>query len=140
MPHPLAKIVDPSNTNDLGTLNEDVRVANATSLSPNNDSSGYNASFEKEFEIFIRLYDEYAPILFGLILRITERELLANTALTQTFIEIWPYYELHNLPKNDNLPWMLSIASKCAFRELDNHDTKAADQKRRKLSFLIKRH
>ncbi|MDX1940307.1 MAG: hypothetical protein SFU99_07135 [Saprospiraceae bacterium] len=70
---------------------------------------------KKDFAI---LYDVYAPLLFGFILRILPEECAAEKALTNTFIHIRTNAKDYQNCKLKILTWMLNIARKKATEEL----------------------
>ncbi len=68
----------------------------------------------KDEKAFSYVYDKYAPLLYGVILKRVPNEKLASEILKRAFIKIWN--ECKNLDcVNENLfTWLLSLTNKTA--------------------------
>ncbi|GEM_PF-1817769 len=64
-------------------------------------ANGDKAAFET-------LYDQYAPIVFGIMLQLTENKKLAENLLSDCFVAVWQSKNLYK-PENSFLGWMLGI-------------------------------
>ena len=68
----------------------------------------------KDQEVIARLYDQYAPALYGIVVRIVQSEPAAEDVLQDAFLKIWkngPSYDEH---KGSIFTWMLNIARNTA--------------------------
>ena len=72
----------------------------------------------KNKDTFNVLYDHYAPILFGEIVRIVGSEKIAEEILTETFMKIWKNYSSEKTSNGRLLTWMLGLARKTATEKL----------------------
>jgi len=67
---------------------------------------------------FSYLYDNYAPVLFGIINRmITDRE-LAEDVLQESFVKIWHHLSSYDSAKGRLFTWMLNISRNLAIDTL----------------------
>ena len=57
-----------------------------------------------------RLYRSYSPALFGVVLRIVEKETVAEGILQETFVNIWQKIRTYDPQKGRLFTWMLNIA------------------------------
>lgn len=69
--------------------------------------------------LFSTLYDDFAPVLYGLVLRFTTNVPLANLILQKIFIEVWHNRELMALSGTSRFPYFFKIAFKHCKTELD---------------------
>ena len=60
------------------------------------------------------LYQEYAPLLYGLICKIVQAEDLAENVLQDTFLKVWQRFETYNEAKGRLLAWIILIARNSA--------------------------
>lgn len=90
-----------------------------------------DSSYEDEFEQYSRFYDTNAPIIYGIILKMTKEETFAQKVLTQSFIKIWS--ERHLYHATSNKAWMLTIAISCAFQELNSINKEIFSERRDEL-------
>lgn len=67
-----------------------------------------------------QLYDQYAPALFGLALRLTESEQRATTVLQEAFRQIWSRAARLEPGKTDLFAWAVDITKKLAL-EANSH-------------------
>ncbi len=75
---------------------------------------------QKAFE---QLYDQYAPMLFGVISRLVPDPKLATRVFQQSFIYIWQQRTSYNSGKERIFTWMSKCALKIAVttaRQLEN--------------------
>lgn len=56
------------------------------------------------------LYQNYAPILMGIIFKIVKREDVAENILQDTFLKVWQKIEDFNPSKGQFLAWIIGIA------------------------------
>ncbi len=64
----------------------------------------------KDKAAFSRLYDDYSPTLYGILLRILKSEPLAEDVLQESFLKIWMNIENFDRSKGTLFSWMLNIA------------------------------
>ncbi|MEO1513412.1 MAG: sigma-70 family RNA polymerase sigma factor [Bacteroidota bacterium] len=80
------------------------------------------------------LYDNYAPALYGVILRIVRSEALAEDVLQDTFVKIWKYGPAYDPSKGSLFTWMLNIARNTAIDAIRSahhrhqHDCRPVEQ------------
>lgn len=63
--------------------------------------------------LFSHLYDEYAPSLYGLLLRSLNDEATAQRLLELTFLKAWEQFE--EVPSQHKLSWLLRLARLVGF-------------------------
>jgi len=68
----------------------------------------------KDKEILGYIYDQYAPALYGIILRIVRSQDVAEDVLQEVFIKIWKNCGEYNKSKGRLFTWMLNIARNAA--------------------------
>lgn len=66
-------------------------------------------------ESFAKLYDKYAPVLYGVILKITREEKQAEQLLQKSFMRFWMEINSFDPMKESLLVWMLNIARGLSF-------------------------
>ncbi|CAN5810082.1 N/A [soil metagenome] len=66
-------------------------------------------------EAFSKLYDKYAPILNGVILKITGDKKIAEEILQKSFMRLWMEISSFDPMKDSLLMWMLAITRNTAF-------------------------
>lgn len=59
---------------------------------------------------FSRLYDAYAPALYGVILRIVKQPVISQDVLQEVFVKIWNTHEQYDSTKGRLFTWLLNIA------------------------------
>jgi RNA polymerase sigma-70 factor (ECF subfamily) len=78
-----------------------------------NESVLISVLCKKDERAFCFLYDKYAPVLYGVILKIVKSEDVANSVLNDVFCSVWK-----TIGQFDNkcrlLTWLLRIANKQA--------------------------
>lgn len=73
---------------------------------------------KKSFEV---LYDQYAPALYGVILKILQQDTAsAQDSLQDSFVKIWKNISLYDSSKGSIFTWMLTIARRTALDKLDS--------------------
>ena len=73
------------------------------------------------------LYDHYAPALYGVVLRITDSEELAEDIIQETFVKVWKNSASYQQEKGTLFTWILNIARNTAIDQ-----TRSAHYKARK--------
>src|SRR5687768_8273205 len=67
-----------------------------------------------ENEAYVALYDAYAPMLFGVILRIVDDRKEAENLLQDCFVKIWQNIQSYDESKGRLATWLLNIARNTA--------------------------
>jgi len=57
-----------------------------------------------------KLYRNYGPALYGVVLRVVEEENVAEGILQETFVKIWQKIQTYDAKKGRLFTWMLNIA------------------------------
>lgn len=70
---------------------------------------------------FEKLYDQFAPLLFGVILRIVENKKKAEIALSKAFFQIWKSKALYCQQSGCISAWLMRFAREAAFSLNENH-------------------
>lgn len=65
-------------------------------------------------ESISRLYDQYGPTLYGIILKIVQNEEIAKDVLQEVFVKIWKNGARYDTKKGSIFTWMLNIARNTA--------------------------
>lgn len=60
------------------------------------------------------LYEQYAPVLFGVIQRILQNQEASEEVLQDTFLKIWSHIGSFNADKGNLLSWIIRIARNAA--------------------------
>jgi RNA polymerase sigma-70 factor (ECF subfamily) len=68
----------------------------------------------KDRKAFSKLYDNYSPSLYGIILRIVQEEEMAQDVLQEVFLKIWDKMSSYEQGKGRLFTWMLNIARNAA--------------------------
>jgi RNA polymerase sigma-70 factor (ECF subfamily) len=68
----------------------------------------------KDEKAFNYLYDNYSGALYGVILKVLDKEELANDLLQEVFVKIWRSIEQYDSSKGRLYTWMLNIARNSA--------------------------
>ncbi|HZF65834.1 MAG TPA: hypothetical protein VEZ55_15170 [Chitinophagaceae bacterium] len=63
----------------------------------------------RDIDVFSRLYDTYAPALYGVILKLTPDVQLASSILEKSFLRIWVELNDHDVSKERLFTLMLRI-------------------------------
>lgn len=64
--------------------------------------------------LFTRLYDQYAPSVYGVLLRSLHNEIEAERLLELTFLKAW--HQIEKVPSQHKLSWLLGLAYSVGFR------------------------
>jgi len=87
---------------------------------------------QKNKSAFSELYDNYSPALYGVILRILNKdEEAAQDALQDSFVKIWKNFETYDPGKGTLFTWLLNVARNTAIdklRTLGRHPIQSLDQ------------
>lgn len=67
------------------------------------------------------LYENYADSLYGVILKITKNEELAQDALQESFVKIWKNAKKYDSKKAKLFTWLYRIARNTAIDKLRSH-------------------
>lgn len=70
------------------------------------------------------LYENYADSLYGVILKVTNNEELAQDALQETFVKIWKNAKKYDSKKAKLFTWLYRIAKNTAIDKLRSHNNK----------------
>jgi len=70
------------------------------------------------------IYENYSSALYGVILKITLNEALAEDALQESFVKIWKYAKKYDSKKAKLFTWMYRIARNTAIDKLRSHNLK----------------
>jgi DNA-directed RNA polymerase specialized sigma24 family protein len=73
-------------------------------------------------DAFGKLYDKYAPVLNGVILKIVTDKKVAEGVLQKAFMRFWMEISAFDPAKESLLIWMLSITRNLAFATLPGKD------------------
>ena len=73
-------------------------------------------------EAFAKLYDKYATIMHGVILKIVIDKKTAENVLQQTFMRFWMEMGTFDTGKESLLIWMLNITRNTAFSAVSQKD------------------
>lgn len=70
------------------------------------------------------IYENYSGALFGVIVKITRDEAMAQDALQESFIKIWKYSKKYDPGKAKLFTWLYRIARNTAIDKLRSHNLK----------------
>ena len=70
------------------------------------------------------IYENYSDALYGVILKVTINEALAEDALQETFIKVWRYAQKYDAKKAKLFTWLYRIARNTAIDKLRSHNLK----------------
>lgn len=71
-------------------------------------------------EVLGLLYDAYAPVIMGVVMRIVPDKEVAEQVLQETFMAIWSRIDVYNPARNRFLIWGLVIARGIALEAVKN--------------------
>lgn len=83
------------------------------------------------------LYNQYAAMLFGIILRIVENNAVAENVMKDTFIDAWRMLDQFDETKGSLFTWMLRIARAKATKYLSHN---AEDQSAERQKWVVSHH
>ena len=70
------------------------------------------------------LYENYADSLYGVILKVTKNEELAQDALQETFVKVWKNAKKYDSKKAKLFTWLYRIAKNTAIDKLRSFNNK----------------
>ncbi len=70
---------------------------------------------EKSFEL---LYDEYAPRVYGLVLRMTQRKELSEEIVQEVFLKLWNNIDKYDAQKSKLFTWLYQITRNTTLNRL----------------------
>jgi len=70
------------------------------------------------------LYENYADSLYGVILKVTNNEELAQDALQETFVKVWKNAKKYDSKKAKLFTWLYRIAKNTAIDKLRSYNNK----------------
>ncbi|MES3016842.1 MAG: sigma factor [Bacteroidota bacterium] len=86
-----------------------------------NQISSVKVSQSTDSTAYSSLYDNYAPVLYGVIFRIVKDQATAERLLEKTILKIWKTRAAHDAKKLAFSTWMINIARNFAtFEATDN--------------------
>lgn len=91
-----------------------------------NESVLISVLCKKDERAFCFLYDKYAPVLYGVILKIVKSEDVANAVLNDVFCFVWKTIEQFD-HKCRLLTWLLRIANQHALNRNYNQENLIAE-------------
>lgn len=68
------------------------------------------------------LYDNYSSAMYGVILRITQNEAIAEDVLQETFIKIWKNFHQYDSTKGRLFTWMVNICRNLSIDKIRSKD------------------
>jgi RNA polymerase sigma-70 factor (ECF subfamily) len=77
---------------------------------------------EQKQEAFAKIYDLYAPAIYGVILKICRSEVLAQEVLQDTFLTVWDKSQLYNEEKASFYTWVYRIARNKSLNAIRNSE------------------
>ncbi len=84
-----------------------------------NDDRGLVASIKQgDQQAFGKLYDKYAPSLFGIISRIVNDEKTGEEILNKVFVTAWSQAADFNASKTSFFTWLITLSRQTAFNEI----------------------
>jgi RNA polymerase sigma factor (sigma-70 family) len=87
--------------------------------SPSHTEQSIVASLKaKDKEAISTLYDNYAPALYGVILKIVKSEQSAEDILQEVFVKIWKHADTYDASKGKLFTWLINIARNAAIDHL----------------------
>lgn len=78
----------------------------------------------KDEQAFGYLYENYSPVLYGVVLRVVNQEEAANDTLQEVFVKIWKNIDSYDATKGRLYTWMLNIARNTAIDMLRSKNYK----------------
>ncbi|NID13464.1 RNA polymerase sigma factor [Fibrivirga algicola] len=64
--------------------------------------------------LFMKLYDQYAPSIYGVLLRSLNNDAEAGRLLELTFLKAW--HQIEKMPSQHKISWLLGLAHSVGFR------------------------
>ena len=66
------------------------------------------------------LYDQYSAALYGMLLRMTQDEMLAQDILQEVFVKVWKNGDRYDSQKGKLFTWLINIARNTAINTLQS--------------------
>jgi RNA polymerase sigma factor (sigma-70 family) len=82
---------------------------------------------QRDRKAFERLYDDYSPAIYGLVLKVLRDEALAEDALQDAFVRIWQKIHTYDESKGRLFTWMLNVARNIAIDKLRANTSRKAE-------------
>ena len=76
----------------------------------------------RDIKVIGMLYDEYSPVLYGVILKIVKSQKSAEQVIQEAFVKIWEGAEHHKNSKCQLFTWLINIARKTAIEHIRSSD------------------
>jgi DNA-directed RNA polymerase specialized sigma24 family protein len=73
---------------------------------------------QREERAFRQLYDQYGPVLYGVILNMVRDRELAQDLLQDSFLKIWRYIDKYDADRGSFFTWLLNVARHTAIDAL----------------------
>lgn len=77
---------------------------------------------------FDALYQRYAPLLYGLLLRILRQEADAEEVLQETFVQVWNRARMYDPSRGTEAAFLISMARNRAIDRLRSRNTRDAKE------------
>jgi len=86
------------------------------------------------------IYDQYAPVLYNIILRIVKEEATAQNAFQEAMVKVWRYGNKYHTEKGSLFTWLVSLCKNTAIDKTRSKEYKISPQKvsHKKLAFTLK--
>jgi len=88
------------------------------------ESELVNQLQNKDTKAFGYLYDNYAPTIYGVVLRIVGTEEIAQDAVQEAFMKVWNGITQYSTEKGKLFTWVLNIARNTAIDKLRSKENK----------------
>jgi len=73
---------------------------------------------QNDKQVMAIIYDQYAPALYGVVLRIVKTEAAAEDVMQDSFVKIWKNGTKYNSSKGTLFTWMLNITRNTAIDKI----------------------
>lgn len=73
---------------------------------------------QNDKQVMAIIYDQYAPALYGVVLRIVQSEAIAEDVIQDAFVKIWKNGKTYNSSKGTLFTWMLNITRNTAIDKI----------------------
>lgn len=97
-----------------------------------------NGLIARKPEVLDHLYDAYANALYGAILRIVQKEHIAEEVLQDAFLRFWERIDNYDSKKGRFFTWMLNISRNLAIDKLRSKEIKASEKTEQVETFVSK--
>lgn len=75
---------------------------------------------QKDKKAIEALYDQYSAALYGMLLRMTQDEMLAQDILQEVFVKVWKNGDQYDSEKGKLFTWLINIARNTAINTLQS--------------------